>query len=300
MRPDYSSLPRPLREQVDRVLGWPVRSAVTAASGWSPGVAAVVEGLPGQRAFVKAGSSEVNPLTPVMHLREARLTALLPVELGCARLLGVVEDPPWVVVALTAVDGRPPRQPWEDGELRAALDALARCAAVPAPGGLPTAAEQLAEDLDRWTLLEASPAGLPDWERRNVARLAALESGWRDAATGARLLHLDVRADNLLVRPDGTAVLVDWPSAGVGHPVLDLLCFAPSVALGGGPAPAALLALAGVAPDHRVRVLAAALTGLFRWRSLQPPPPGMPSVRAFQSAQADVLAAWLPELTGWG
>ena len=77
------------------------------------------------------------------------------------------------------------------------------------------------------------------------------------------------------------------------------MAFAPSVALDGGPEPAALLAAAGVAADDRARVLAAALLGLFRWRSLQPPPGGMPGVRAFQAAQADVLAGWLAGLTGW-
>lgn len=297
MRPGYSTLPTPLRAAVDDLLGWRIESATTCPGGWSPGVAALVTG-PGGSAFVKAGSAEVNALTPQMHRREAALTPLLPPELGCARLLGVVDEAPWFVLVLSVVKGRAPRPPWTDPELDAALDLLTRLRGVQAPPGLPAAEEQLADDLDRWPLL-VDDARLPAWEQRHAAGLADLESGWREAAAGDRLLHLDVRADNLLVGPDGSAVLVDWPSAAAGDPVLDLLSFAPSVALDGGPLPAALLTRAGVPVDERVPVLAAALTGLFRWRSLQPPPPGMPSVRAFQAAQADVLADWLPALTGW-
>jgi hypothetical protein len=298
VRPDYASLPAGLRQQVEAVLGWRVVTARTPVGGWSPGVAAVVTGARGQRAFVKAASAEVNPLTPEMHLREARLTPLLPSALGGAELLGVVDEPPWAVLVLTALEGRPPHRPWTAPDLRAALDALAVLAASAAPAGLPTAEEQLADDLDRWPLLLGDPL-LPPWEAAAAERLAALEAPWREAVAGDRLLHLDVRADNLLVGPDGRAVLVDWPSAGAGHPLLDLVAFAPSVALDGGPEPAALTAAAGVAVDDRLRVLVAGLLGLFRWRSLQPPPGGMPGVRAFQAAQADVLSGWLAGLTGW-
>ncbi len=299
MRPDYGALPHAVRAAVDEVLGWPVVAALSQTEGYSPGVAARVRGPQGQRAFVKAGSADVNELTPVMHLREARLTPLLPLELGCARLLGVVDAPPWAAIVLTEIDGRPPQQPWQPAELSAALAALGRLSEISAPAGLPTAADQLQDDLDRWPLLATESHRLPEWERRHADRLTDLESDWRAAGEGDRLLHLDVRADNLLVRPDRSVVLVDWPSAGVGHPVLDLLAFAPSVAMSGGPTPAALLELAGVAADDRVRVLTAALAGLFRWRSLQPAPAGMPTVRAFQAAQADVLGAWLRALTGW-
>lgn len=296
MRPGYETLPDGVRAAVHAVLGWSVTSATTCGGGWSPGVASVVRG-PGGAAFVKAGSSEVNALTPEMHRREAALTPLLPAELGGARLLGVVDEPPWFALVLTAVDGRAPAQPWVDAELDAALAALARVGAVRAPAGLPTAQEQLAGDLDRWHLL-VGDGRLPAWERRHAAALAALEVPWREVVAGDGLVHLDVRADNLLLRPDGSAVLVDWPSAGRGDPLVDLLAFAPSVALSGGPGPAGLLARAGSVVDDRVTVLAVALAGLFRWRALQPPPAGMPSVRAFQAAQADVLADWLPVLTG--
>src|SRR5207245_2484270 len=41
------------------------------------------------------------------------------------------------------------------------------------------------------------------------------------------------------------------------------------------------------------------LAGYFVVRALEPPPPGIPTVRAFQAAQGRVTIAWLRERTGW-
>ena len=53
---------------------------------------------------------------------------------------------------------------------------------------------------------------------------------------GSSLLHLDVRADNLLLTADGVC-FTDWPWAATGAPWLDLVAFLPSVAMQGGPDP---------------------------------------------------------------
>jgi cysteine desulfurase/selenocysteine lyase len=65
----------------------------------------------------------------------------------------------------------------------------------------------------------------------------------------------------------------------------------------------ATVTLERVAPDSapaRAAVTAylAALTGYFVHESLQPPPPGIPHVRAFQRAQGEVCIAWLRERLG--
>jgi len=44
----------------------------------------------------------------------------------------------------------------------------------------------------------------------------------------------------------------------------------------------------------------AAIAGYFTRQSLQPPPPGLPTVRAFQAAQGVVARDWLALRTGWG
>jgi hypothetical protein len=41
------------------------------------------------------------------------------------------------------------------------------------------------------------------WTRAHLGRLADVEAGWREAAHGDTLSHLDLRADTMLVRPTG-------------------------------------------------------------------------------------------------
>lgn len=67
----------------------------------------------------------------------------------------------------------------------------------------------------------------------------------------------------------------------------------------GGPPPAELIASSRsgrTADPQAVATLVCALTGYLTERSLQPPPPGLPTVRAFQAAQAAIARQWLAEL----
>jgi len=48
-----------------------------------------------------------------------------------------------------------------------------------------------------------------------------------------------------------------------------------------------------------VTVLLAAICGFFVSRSLDPPPPGLPTLRSFQAAQGAVALNWLRRRTGW-
>jgi len=100
----------------------------------------------------------------------------------------------------------------------------------------------------------------------------------------------------------GDVVFVDWPHAAVGSPVFDVVAWAPSVVLEGGPPPEELLArhVAPVTVDPDVvTVLLAAVAGFFVERSFRPPPPGLPTIRAFQAAQGGVALEWLRRRTGW-
>ena len=92
---------------------------------------------------------------------------------------------------------------------------------------------------------------------------------------------------------------MDWPWACRGAAVVDLVLFAPSVALQGGPPPADLIASSRSCRDVGRQALAALVCGLAGYlteQSLRPPPPGLPTVRAFQAAQATIARRWLAEL----
>ena len=54
------------------------------------------------------------------------------------------------------------------------------------------------------------------------------------------------------------------------------------------------------APDACAKEVFAALAGYFTHRALQPPPPGLPTLRAFQAAQGEVARQWLAHRTGLG
>jgi hypothetical protein len=319
MRPQWEQVPAAVRAAVEEVLGFPVVRAESQSGGYSPGVAARVHGPAGEQAFVKAVSSEANPLSPDLHRDEARFTALLPPDHPSPRLLGSYDDGTWVALVLEAVDGRPPSVPWTEPDLEAAVAAVRGQAQVKASPELPTVVETHGPVLTGWRSLRADRPCLTAWEDRHLAALAELEPTWEEAASGEDWVHLDSRGDNMLIRPDGTAVLVDWPWSCRGAAVFDAVGFVPSAirdgALGVVPEPSAVLQMpwdqlgdaceelfdrfGAPAPADDVTALVCAFAGLMQHVMRQPPPPGIPAVRSFQAEQGHVACAWLARRTGW-
>jgi hypothetical protein len=257
--------------------------------------------------FVKAVGAELNPESPLMHRREALVSDALPPSALFPRLLDTYDDGAWVALAFEAIDGRLPRHPWEHRELMFVLEALGAMhdALTPSPAPqLEPAAQYLRALFGGWAALAAMaepPRALDPWARRHLPRLVELEERWPAAAAGPTLVHGDVRSDNILFTKAGV-VFVDWPHAAVGTSVIDLVEWAPSVVLEGGPEPEELLAAhrpSRAADPDVVTVLLAAVCGFFMSHSFRPPPPGLPTLRAFQAAQGDVALAWLRRRTGW-
>lgn len=304
VRVGWDKVPTSVRAAIQDVCGARVVEARNQPGGFSPGLAARVCCENGRRFFVKAVSAEANPDTPRLHRQEGRiLTALAPYiasrHLPAPRLHGTVDQHPWVALVLDDVDGRHPALPWRAAELDQVVATLDRIAATltPAPADVPTVADGLGADFDGWRTLAAGPdPGLLDpWSRAHLDRLARVEATWAEHAAGDTLLHADIRADNLLLTGEGV-VVVDWPWACRGAAIVDLVLFAPSVAMQGGPPPAELLARSrpGRAADRGLlTVLVCGLAGFLIERSLRPPPPGLPGVRAFQAAQGGIARRWL-------
>ena len=312
----WEDVPEPVRAAIEEVCGAAVIQARTQPGGFSPGVAARVRCTDGSRWFVKAASAELNPDAPRLHRQEARVLAgLEPLiragRLPVPRLRGTAQHGPWFALVVTDIDGRQPAVPWRDHELDLVLAALGRLASAltppPAEAGLtaPPVAEFLGDDFTGWRVLARTPGDdrLDPWSRARLGQLAALEATWAAHAAGDTLLHADLRADNLLITDgaDGraTVTVVDWPHACRGAAFADLVFFAPSVAMQGGPSPAELLARTQAGRNVSRASLAAvvcALAGFFTERSLQPPPPGLPTVRAFQAVQGEVTRRWLSTL----
>lgn len=294
----WEALPASVRSAVERSLGSPVAGALTRPGGFSPGVAARLELEDGRCVFVKAIGPEPNPDSPGFHRREARVAAALPPEAPAPRLLFAHDEEGWVTLVFEHVDGREPGLPWREEELERVLAALTDLAAAltPPPLEAPPLAEALDELFHGWrTLASGKPGGIDPWAAERLDELAVLEAGWAGTAAGSTLLHCDIRADNILLTPD-RVVFVDWPHACVGAAWVDLVAFLPSVAMQGGPPPWEVFEahpLGREVPPERVLPVVAALAGFFVERSIQPPPPGLPTLREFQRAQGIEALAWL-------
>jgi aminoglycoside phosphotransferase (APT) family kinase protein len=309
VRTDWRALPDRVRIAIEQRLGSSVVSAVTQPGGFSPGLAARVRTAAGQRVFIKAVGSNANPLAPTFHRREARIAALLPPDVPVPRLLWSFDegDEGWIVLAFEDIEGRQPRQPWQSDELDRVLDALIRVSAALSPSPVPVslageAGGSVVFNRGWWQRLrDEPPIGLDPWSRRHAHVLAEIEAGASAAVAGDTLLHLDIRADNLLLTPD-RVLIVDWPHARIGAAWVDLVCFAPSVAMQGGPSPEELIQRHPAGRTAEAGALTAAvvaLAGFFIWGSLQPPPPGLPTLRAFQASQGAIARAWAAHRTGF-
>ncbi|GAA2161545.1 hypothetical protein GCM10009727_75980 [Actinomadura napierensis] len=179
---------------------------------------------------------------------------------------------------------------------------------TPAPARAPSAETRFADAFRGWRLLadahrrgEDDLTGLDPWAARCLSRLAAREPAWPAAVHGTTLAHADLRADNLLLTHD-RVVVVDWPWACTAAPWFDLLLFLPSVRMQGGPPCEPLFAahpLARDADPDAVTTALVAWAGFLIRQGRQPAPPGLPTLRDFQTAQGVAALEWLRTRTRW-
>ncbi|PWJ54145.1 Phosphotransferase enzyme family protein [Quadrisphaera granulorum] len=303
-RAQWQDLPAELRDAVARELGSPVVRATSQSGGFSPGSADRVVTASGRRAFVKSLDGGRYPGSDDFHRREAQVLGALPSGLPVPTLLALVETSGWVALVTEDVDGETPALPWQLPAVEASLNALAAVAAAEVPAALrtvlPRAEEGLAHDVagferlltDPWPELER----IDPWSAAHLDELAALARRGSRALAGEALSHGDVRADNLLHRPGGGVVVVDWPHAMLGSPVFDVVALLLNVRLSGSDVDVDALLVEWLpgAEDDATAVLCG-LAAFFLDGSRQPPVPGLPALRAFQGAQAEVALTWLRE-----
>ena len=286
-------------------------AATTQPGGFSPGVAARLSLADGRRVFVKAVSGRINSYSPRMHRREARIAAALPASVPASRLLDSYDDGDWIALIFEDIDGTMPRTPWRQAELDRVLVAIGNLSSVltPAPITVESVGELLPNVFVGWQRLAAGVEssqddlrGVDPWVQRHLAELVALEAESPGAAAeGTTLLHADLRADNILLTPS-RVFFIDWPWASRGAAWVDLLFMLPSVAMQGGPKPWEIFdahPLGRRAPAAAVTSVVAAVAGFMIQGSRLPPPPGLPTVRAFQRDQGLPALEWLKRRTGW-
>jgi len=232
VRMPYDELPASVEDWVQETLGSPIVEALPRTGGMSPAVAATVVGADGRRLFVKAVGSSVHPETPDHFRHEIAvlraLSALDPVSYR-AGLLSAYDDGDWVAIALEDVDGRHPDLSSAGGRA-AVLDAVLTQIAelTPPPAGVPpqSTRDVLTKNVER--LHRADPAelaGLPPWAAADLTRLRDLTELCLEHQRDETFCHWDIRYDNILVRPDGKPVLLDWGMSRLGPRWSDLMAF---------------------------------------------------------------------------
>ncbi|MFB9311822.1 phosphotransferase [Nocardioides plantarum] len=236
----YAAVPAPVRAWVESTLGSPVVSTLEQSGGMSPGCVTRLVCADGTRAFVKAVGSELNPDSPTLYRREVQALGLLGSHPLWADLLASYDDGAWVALLLEDVEGRHPDlgDDAEMAQLVEATDELGRVMRqrVPDPAGLagdpgdghPLYAPGLVNlravfaswvsGLDR--AAEVPPDLMPRWVVEHAETLRPGVVALGDVPMD-RLVHYDIRNDNLLRRPSGEIVVLDWGACGVGPAWLD-------------------------------------------------------------------------------
>lgn len=299
-RVEWAHLPPRVRAAVEGKLGSAVVAAESRTSGFTPGFASVLSTEAGSRAFVKAASTKAQRPFAEAYREEARKVAALPAVAPAARLEWTLDVEDWFVLCLEHVESRQPHRPWPPADLDAALDALEVVAdeLTPPPAALEldTLAKEFAGFPGLWDYLRIRRRDLDHLEEA-----AALAARYEEVVGGDTLVHTDTRDDNVLIRPDGTAVLCDWNFPCLGADWVDslLLLVGPR---GDGLDVEAVIAsrrLLRDVPAESIDIVLALLTGYFWRQSDEPVPPTSPYLRDHQRWQGDVCWAWLAERRNW-
>jgi aminoglycoside phosphotransferase (APT) family kinase protein len=211
-------------------------------------------------------------------------------------LLGWFDDGERPVLVLEDLSAATWPPPWDRAGVDAVVSCLADVASTPASRELPPVGRsqfdrdgwrEIANDLEPFLRLGLCEAA---WLDDHLD--AMMHAADRAVLEGDRLLHFDVRSDNICLR-DGRALLVDWNFACLGNPLADVTAWLPSLHAEGGPAPEEV-----VETSHEVAALAAMFAGYFASHAARPAIPEAPHVRPLQLMQARTALPWASRALG--
>jgi len=263
------------------------RGGQSAASRW-------VATLPdGATRFVKIAFT----LDTAAWIRDERLFYVQHMGLPfLPRMLGWDDDGERPVLVLEDLSGAVWPPPWDRSRVDAVLEGLARVADAKVSPEIPrVGAGQF--DREGWPEVashrEAFLAlGLCDEPWLEACLPALTEIAHTAPLEGDRLLHMDVRSDNLCLTTDG-ARLVDWNFACRGNPRFDVASWLPSLEAEGGPPPETV-----VPPAPDMAAFASMLAGYFGSHAARPAIPQAPHVRPLQLKQARTALPWAARALG--
>ncbi len=299
----WSGVPVAVRAGVEERLGARVRSASTQPGGFSRGMASRLVLVDGRTVFAKAIPTQER--FAHRYRVEAETAAQLPPQIAAPALRFTLETDGWLVLVFDDIAGRHPRfdQPAELTAVLAVIEDLGRTLTPNPLAGVPTLATEYRPKLSSWRAFaeDGPPGDMDGWARRNLDRLAILESRWEAAAMGETLLHTDLRADNMLLRPDGTVMVVDWSWPCVGAAWVDLVFLAPALTQHGVD-PEPILASHPLTRDidpAAITAMVCALAGYWTRESHRSPGAQSPALRRHRIEAGRAAIVWLQRRVGW-
>lgn len=293
----WTDLAGVVRRELIEALGLEVVGTASVQGGFSPGYTGVLLTADGDGVFVKAiHDSQPESAVELVLDERAVLAHMGNIGYPVPRCRLMLERAGWTVLVSDAVPGQSPGGSVDEAGIAATFEAILELAGRADPQ-LPDLATRYEGLLDHGpALLSARPELLGT--RPPGAANALVKDAVAHASCGPDLVHGDLRGDNVVIDPGGSAWLVDWAWGCRGHGWADavtLVCAA-------GEVPAArrwqLLREHPVtrsATDDQLWGYAVAIAALYARCSALPPPRDLPSLRDWQHGQAasaaDLVAA---------
>ncbi|MFE3270968.1 phosphotransferase family protein [Streptomyces sp. NPDC059215] len=291
-RLQWTDVPTQLRARLEDALDTPVADTATPAGGFGHQLAAALTLECGRRVFVKAAPDD-DPLTPA-NVHEAAVLAALPPGAPAPDLLGIHSTAGWTAVVIAHLDGPHPDLSPASTDAEQAWALLDKLTSSPAPPSYLAAVSTIpstAASLHGWDELAADPpADLPAAARDRLQQLVELEALWPAHAHGDRIVHGDLRADNMVRDHHRGVTFVDWAHATTGPACIDAASLAPQLVLAEHvPEDVARLLRDHPATANSPETTTAflvALAGHWHRDARKPTPPGAPGLRAYQHRAA--------------
>jgi fructosamine-3-kinase len=294
-----------------QALGAPVVRAMRCWGGYAPTPTYRLVLQDGRRAFFKGVCQTSSDTVQNALLAEERayqeLSSLLSAWMP--HFYASVHVADWHILLLEDLGPRsvPPWTPRKTRAITHALAAFHRSSSVVSPPSwLPVPADELAseswsrtasasQDFQHIAALagDAAPQALAWLHQISPTIERAMQNPILMDGPYA-IVHGDLRSDNLRFR-QGQLYLFDWPYVALGRPEWDIVGFAQSVTVEGGPLPEQVMYWY----EEQFPLTAEAVEASLAWfltffalRAWQPDIPGLPRLRRFQRQQLGVLIAW--------